>query len=219
MVLRTSLTAGLARQLSLPHGIRGAVVARVLNSRNRAAVAGAVAALDVRPGQRVADLGFGGGVGIGLLLAAVGEAGRVVGVDLSPSMVRRASRRYRRQISAGRVQVYTASMTDLPLPADSVDRVMSLNTFYFLAEPDRACAELARVTAPGGRVIVGLGDPSAMAGEPVVGHGFRIRPVADVMALLSAAGLAVLRDERVGSGDGAYHLLVAEKVGPAPDGP
>lgn len=213
MALRASLTAGLARQLSLPHGIRGAVVARTLNSRNRAAVAAAVAALEVAPGQWAADLVFGGGVGIGLLLSAVGEAGQVVGVDLSASMVRRAARRYRAQVRAGRVQLHAASMTDLPLPAGALDRVMSLNTFYFLAEPDRACAELSRVTAPGGRVVIGIGDPTAMTSGPFADHAFRIRPVADIVALLSASGLAVLRDERVGSGDSAYHLLVC-----APDG-
>jgi arsenite methyltransferase len=69
------------------------------------------------------------------------------------------------------------------------------------------------VLRPGGRAVVGVGDPTAMASMPFARHGFRLRPVDDLVRGLQDAGLTVVRHGRVGDGDDAFHLLVA-----APDG-
>ena len=57
--------------------------------------------------------------------------------------------------------------------------------------------------------MIGLGDPEAMASLPVTAYGFRLRPVAEVADLLTNSGLTQIREERVGDGKRAYHLLVA----------
>ena len=69
---------------------------------------------------------------------------------------------------------------------------------------------LTRVLSPAGRLVLGFGDPMAMAREPVTAHGFRIRPVAEVQPALTAAGLTLVDHRRVGSGPDAFHLLVAQ---------
>jgi hypothetical protein len=98
-------------------------------------------------------------------------------------------------------------MTDHPIADATVDAAMTVNTVYFV--PDDAFAALARILSPTGRLVLGLGDPVAMAREPVTVHGFRLRPVAEVEAALTAAGLALVEHRRVGSGPDAFHLLVA----------
>ena len=60
MISRVS--AALSRQLSHPSGATGKVVARVMNRGNRKLNDNAIARLDVQPGARVLDLGFGGGL-------------------------------------------------------------------------------------------------------------------------------------------------------------
>jgi hypothetical protein len=57
------------------------------------------------------------------------------------------------------------------------DGAITLNTIYFIPELDLAFAELARVTKSSGRVVIGLGDPDAMAGTPLTQHNFRLRPL------------------------------------------
>jgi arsenite methyltransferase len=210
MGARNVLMAGLARQLGRPSGVPGRLImGRLLNRHNRSTLAAAVDALDPRAGQVAADIGFGGGLGLSLLLDRVGPSGRVHGVDISSAVLRAAAARFRRESARGRLRLHPGSITELPLEDASVDGVITVNTIYFVADLDRAFAEVARVLVPSGRFVVGLGDPTAMAAEPVTAHGFRLRPVDEVASALAAAGLPVIDHRRVGTGDGAFHLLLA----------
>jgi arsenite methyltransferase len=202
------MLAGLASQLGRPTGLRGRLIGNMLNRSNRGEIAMAIAALDITSGAVAADLGFGGGVGLELLLALVGDTGRVHGVDLSPTMVSRASRRFRREVASGRLHLHSGSITQLPLDDESIQAAITINTIYFIPELDRAFSELARVLTRAGRVVVGIGDPDAMARMPMTPYGFKLRPVAEVTAAAESAGLALRDDKRSGRGVGAAHLLV-----------
>jgi arsenite methyltransferase len=206
------MLAGLAGQLRPPHGLVGWGMGSMLNRANHATVAAAVDALAPVPGQVVADVGFGGGLGLAVLLDRVGPAGRVHGVDISRVMIDRARRGHRRAVADGRLVLHEASMTDLPIADASVHAAMTVNTSYFV--PDSVFAELTRVVSPAGRLVLGLGDPDAMAREPVTVHGFRIRSLAEVQAAFTGAVLSLLDHRRVGDGPDAFHLLVAQ---PTPD--
>ena len=210
MNLRTSMTAGVARQLAQPQGVRGRLVGAMLNRTNRAAVSAAVKALPLTAGDSVADLGFGGGIGLDLLLRRVRPNGHVDGVDISGAMLSHAAHRFRRDVASGRLRLHAASMTQLPLADDSLDGAITLNTIYFIPELDLAFAELARVTKRSGRVVIGIGDPDAMARSPLAAHNFRLRPLREVIDLLQNAGLTVEEQRRVGNGDRVVHLLVAK---------
>jgi hypothetical protein len=80
----------LSCQLGDPTGLLGGIVDGRLNQRNAGTIAGAVDALQCSGGETVADVGFGGGLGLQLLLDGVGVDGRVHGIEPSPSMVARA---------------------------------------------------------------------------------------------------------------------------------
>jgi arsenite methyltransferase len=202
------MLAGFAAQLGKPMGLRGMVVGTMLNRTNRGMIAVAVDALELKSGATAADLGFGGGAGLAMLLERVGPQGHVLGVDLSPTMVRRVSGQFDREIAAGRMQLQLGSLTKLPLEDGSVQGAITVNTIYFIAELDRVFAELARVTSSAGRVVVGIGDPQNMAGMPMTPYGYRLRPVDDVVAEAKSAGLVLQDHRRAGEGDAAAHLLV-----------
>jgi arsenite methyltransferase len=207
MGLRERFQAGLARQLGHPSGLRGRIVGAMLNRRNRAAVVKAIAALELSGGETALDVGFGGGLGLSLLLR---EAGTVHGADISATMLDRARGTFGTEIAAGRLRLHEGSMTALPLEAASVDAIVSTNTIYFVDDLGAAFAEVARVLAPGGRFVLGIGDPDQMGrSKMLTGNGFRIRPLAEVEARLSAAGLATSRHEQLGHRGGlGFHLLV-----------
>ncbi|MGI5131575.1 class I SAM-dependent methyltransferase [Pseudonocardia sp. CA-107938] len=210
MKLPSSVMRHLARQLGRPSGPVGRyVIARMLNKGNGPVVAAAVDALALQHGDVAADIGFGGGVGLPLLLDRVGPGGHVHGVDLAEDMVRQATARHR----TDRLTVHLGSITDLPLDDASVDGAISINVIYFVEAADRAFAEVARVLKPGGRFVLGHADPDFMRGLPFTRHGFRIRPIELVTSLLGEAGLPVTEHQRVGDGDRAYHLLVGTRPG------
>jgi arsenite methyltransferase len=203
--------AGIAKQLGHPNGVRGRLVGVVLNRGNRRFVSAAVQALQPDASAVVADIGFGGGVGLKFLLDSVGPSGRVHGVEISDTMLSSATRRYRRDIAAGRLALHAGSLTQLPFADGALNGVLTVNTIYFIAELDRAFTELARVVGSSGRIVVGLADPDVMAKMPFTGHGFHLRPVPEVIDRLRGAGLAV-EHRRISQGDDAPHLLIAAPI-------
>jgi arsenite methyltransferase len=208
MGLRDWILGGMASQLGKPTGLRGLLVGWMLNRANTGLITEAIDALSPKPGAVAADLGFGGGAGLALLLERVGPNGQVHGIDFSPTMVNQASRRYRAGVASGRLHLNHGSITELPLQDGSIDGAITINTIYFIADLDRAFAELARVIAPTGRVVVGIGDPKMMARIPTTPFGFSIRQPDAIAAAAKSAGLVLQDHKRVGEGDDAAYLLV-----------
>jgi arsenite methyltransferase len=208
MGLRQRALATVAGQLGRPHGLVGRGVAVLLNRGNRQAVAGAVDAAEATAGKTVADIGFGGGLGLDLFLRRVGPQGTVYGVEVAEDMLTRARARFATQIAAGRVRLVNGPLTALPLDDRSLDAAISVNTVYFVSDLDAACAELARVLRPGGRAVLGIGDPDAMARLPFTAYGFNLRPIAEIIAALENAGFADVEQRRLDEVAISHHLLV-----------
>jgi ubiquinone/menaquinone biosynthesis C-methylase UbiE len=144
----------IAAQLHVPSGWFGRVVMGSLLDRINARINElTVSRLAVQATDHVLDIGFGGGYAV-RRLAALAFDGKVCGVDVSETMVRRAERRLRRLIKQRRVELRLGDVSDLPHPDGSFDKVCTVNTLYFWPDPQRTLAEIRRVMKPGGRVIV-----------------------------------------------------------------
>jgi arsenite methyltransferase len=186
--LRERLLSTVAGQLGRPHGILSPFVAQALNRGNEKAIVAAVDAAQVPRGGVAADIGFGGGVGLQLLLDGIGDDGVVHGIEIADDMLRRARSKFG---SDDRLRLARGSLTALPLDDGSVDALITVNTVYFISELDAGGREFARVLRPGGRAVVGIGDPDVMARLPFTKHGFTIRPVGEIAAALQNSGLQV----------------------------
>jgi SAM-dependent methyltransferase len=138
-----------------PRGAAGRVAAWEMACRpsNRQRGAWVVALLDVRPADRVLEIGFGPGVAVAQLVRA--GAGHVYGNDHSAVMVRQASWRNAAAIRAGRVTLVRASVDQLPPALDGpFDAILAINTLAFWPAPAERLAELRRRLAPGGRIAI-----------------------------------------------------------------
>lgn len=202
--------ARFARQLGRPRGMSGRLVGALLNRHNRALMATAVDELSLPADSVAADLGFGGGVGLDLLLRRVGAASQVHGVELSETMLNQAARRFHSDIAAGRLRLHAASMTELPQPSGTFDGLMTLNTIYYIDQLELALRELHRVLNASGRAIIGLADPDAMARRSFTQHGLRLRPVPTIMSQLEQAGFVLHNHRQLNHGRETVHLLVAK---------
>jgi SAM-dependent methyltransferase len=152
----------------------------------------------------VLDLGFGGGLTFAPLLE---RAATVVGVDRAGDMVQAATARHRAEIDAGRITLHRGEVQALPLEDASVDRVLTVNTVYFWPELAPAFAELQRVLAPGGRVVIGIRDGSVM--ERVDKAVFTLRTPQELATALSAAGFTGAEVDS--AADGTSHLISATR--------
>lgn len=105
-------------------------------------------------GQSVLDVGCGPGHDTLALAARVGESGFVMGVDSAKAFVESAERRALAAGLGARVRHRVVNALALPFHNASFDGCRSERTFQLLAEPARALAEMARVTRPGGRIVL-----------------------------------------------------------------
>lgn len=202
-----SFQAFVARQLALPSGRFGRwVMAPLLNRGNRAMNQLTLRQLRPAPGDRVLEVGFGGGALLAGVLA--GPCDFAAGVDLSPDMVARARRRFRAQIAAGRTELKEGSIDALPFPSGAFSAVCTVNTLYFWPDVAKALAECRRVLAPGGRLVLTFTDRAALERWPGHRHGFTLYGAADVERHLGDAGFeAPDVAEGVNPGEGRFFCM------------
>ncbi|MFQ5811741.1 MAG: arsenite methyltransferase [Anaerolineae bacterium] len=108
---------------------------------------------ELQPGEVVLDLGSGGGIDCFLAAKKVGSEGRVIGLDMTPDMIRLA-RRNAKKIGATNVEFRYGEMEDIPLPDESVDAIISNCVINLSPDKDAVFGEAYRVLRPGGRMSV-----------------------------------------------------------------
>jgi ubiquinone/menaquinone biosynthesis C-methylase UbiE len=143
-----------------------------------------VAALALRPGMAVADLGAGTGYLSRRLSAAVGPAGTVFAADVEPALVVQLRERAEQEGTAN-VTPVLASAGDPRLPAGGVDVVLVLDTYHHIDDRPAYFRRLARALRPGGRVVVIDWQKRKLPVGPPPDHKL---PRAQVVEEMAAAG-------------------------------
>jgi arsenite methyltransferase len=107
----------------------------------------------ILPGQTVLDLGSGAGVDVFLAAQAVGEQGKVIGVDMTPEMIARA---WNNAVKGGfhNVDFRLGEIENLPVTSNSVDVVLSNCVINLAPDKQRVFAEIHRVLKPGGHFSI-----------------------------------------------------------------
>ena len=114
-----------------------------------------LAVADLREGERVLDLGSGGGIDVLLSARRVGSSGFAYGVDMTGDMLELA-RRNAAKAGSTNVEFLKGQIEDLPLPDASVDVVISNCVINLSVDKPAVLAEMFRVLVPGGRI--GISD-------------------------------------------------------------
>jgi SAM-dependent methyltransferase len=110
-----------------------------------------IAVAELKVGERVLDLGSGGGIDVLLSAKRVGPTGRAFGLDMTDEMLALAQRNIA-AAGATNVELLKGNIENVPLPAESIDVVISNCVINLAADKQSVFAEIARVLRPGGRV-------------------------------------------------------------------
>jgi arsenite methyltransferase len=110
-----------------------------------------IAVAELREGERVLDLGSGGGIDILLSGKRVGPTGRVFGLDMTDEMLTLAQSNIA-AAGATNVELLRGQIENIPLPANWIDVVISNCVVNLAADKPAVFREIARVLRPGGRM-------------------------------------------------------------------
>ena len=114
-----------------------------------------LAVVELHEGETVLDLGSGGGIDVLLSAQRVGPTGTVYGLDMTDEMLALAQQNAEKA-NASNVHFLKGLIEAIPLPAESVDVVISNCVVNLSPEKERVLAEIVRVLRPGGRL--GISD-------------------------------------------------------------
>jgi precorrin-6B methylase 2 len=166
----------------------------------------AIAALGIRPGDVVADVGAGSGYYAVRLARVVGPGGRVVATDLQPGMLDIIRSKIARERLAN-VELVQGRADDPVLPPDTFDTILMVDVYHELAAPQVFVRKLKDALKPDGRLVLiefRLEDPRvpireehkmsvAQVRQELGADGFRIDRVIDVLPWQHIIVLRALR--------------------------
>ena len=198
---------GVGVQLRNPSGLAGRMTGSFMGFANAKPNAIALAALDLRGGESLIELGCGPGHALKALLRAP-YLKRATGLDWSETMLMQAARRNQAALEAGRLALVRGDFASPPFNDESADAVLAVNVVYFMTA--ETVGEARRMLRPGGRLVLYATHGSAMRRWPFAGrHSHRLFGRKRLAALLIEAGFAIdhISIEEVDAGFGVKGLL------------
>lgn len=179
----------LSQQLGFPSGWFGRLLLQLLNRSNAPMNDLVLQTLQLQSGDRILEIGFGGGDLIHKLVQT-GQASLIVGIERSPDALKIAQRRFHPFIRQGKVELYLADATALPFPDHHFSQLCTVNTLYFWSDAPQVLTECHRVLRPGGKLVLCYASKTYLDQQKFSQHGFATYEVSQVEMMLKSAGFS-----------------------------
>ena len=175
----------------------------------------AIAAL--KPGEVVLDLGSGAGFDSFLASNKVGETGKVIGIDMTPDMIRLANENARKG-DFGNVEFRLGEIENMPVDDNSVDVILSNCVINLSPDKQAVYKEAYRVLKPGGRLaisdMVASGEMPLEIKNDLALHSACVAGALEVRELREIMGQAGFKDIRIQPKDESREFINKWTPGP-----
>jgi SAM-dependent methyltransferase len=151
--VRVRIARAINRQASSPSGLFGRILGFMWPREHGRLNTEVLDVLDVRPGQRVLEIGSGTGHALREAARRSG-GGHVLGVDVSELMANLARSRNRPGIARGEVDVRVGDIAAFSLDGATFDRIFSVHCIYFWRDVDTVLVKLAAALTRGGKLVL-----------------------------------------------------------------
>lgn len=177
-----------------PTGEAGAEMLLRMNESHFAVTGWALGFWELKESDTVLDVGCGGGATLKRLSERI-TSGRLFGVDYSPVSVELSKKTNAADISSGKMTIAEGSVSTLPFPENSFDKIVTVESFYFWEDPPGDLKEVLRVLKPGGDFLLaadiyGKDGLSERALENIRQYKMRNPSLAEFHALFEGAGFS-----------------------------
>lgn len=184
----------LASQLSHPKGEKGMEIADMMNATNIGMTLHAIASLELSGNEKVLELGHGNAGHVKYVLEPH-SAVRYDGLELSELMHAEA-----KKINHGFIETRQASFHlydggKIPFPDHHFDRIFTVNTIYFWADPPALLAGLYRVLKTDGRLCITFAQESFMKQLPFTAYGFELYSTGKLEKLIAKSAFRIQKIE------------------------
>lgn len=184
-----SFQAFLSQQLGFPSGWFGQLLLQLLNHSNAPMNDLVLQSLQLQSGDRVLEIGFGGGDLIHKIVQT-GQTSLIVGIERSPDALKVAQRRFQPFMRQGNVELYLADAAALPFPDHYFSHLCTVNTLYFWSDAPQVLTECYRVLSPGGKLVLCYTSKAYLDRQKFSLYGFATYEVSQVEMMLKIAGFS-----------------------------
>lgn len=180
-----------ASQLSEPKGEAGIKTGERMALSNEYMIIRTIESLQLSADEKVLEIGQGNGSHIGLLMEKATGL-KYTGTDISGTMIEEATRINDVLVNSGAVSFELSDGEHLAFPADTFQKIFTVNTLYFWKDPKAYAAEIYKVLKPGGRFCIAFAAKEFMEQLPFTKWEFQLYTAQMLIELLKETGFHIL---------------------------
>lgn len=136
-----------------PNGIIGKIAGKIMDLENRELNEWAVNQLNIKPGERILEIGYGPGYGIAYLLNRH-EKVVVDGIDVSEDMKELASKKLKEEMTEQKVNLFVGDIEERSLPPNRYDKVLSVNNYTLWDAQLEILTNIHRAMVKEGKIVI-----------------------------------------------------------------
>lgn len=155
MELTGKLKGFIDNQYKSPKGLIGTFIGEKMVRQHKPETVWTIDLLQIKKEEKVLELGCGSGYAMKFILEKT-KAHQIVGLDLSPAVIRSSRLRNKKALREGRAKLVQADVRSLPFEDSQFEKVFSIHTIYFWDQLSETTSEIFRVLKPNGSCIITL---------------------------------------------------------------
>lgn len=143
----------LGKQLRKPSGLFGRLVSKMMDMRNREFYEKAIIELDIKSGDKIFEIGYGPGLGINIIANNTIDC-TISGVDYSDLMYKKATKRNKKFIDGGIVNLRYGDLLTVHFDNEKYDKIFCVNVIYFWSDLNKVFEKIFAMLNDGGMYCI-----------------------------------------------------------------